>query len=213
MPKRKSDVAGNDAFDASNASDVAASEDEQPKAKKARTSGLSDTAEASSLTAPAKAKSKGTKAKELAPSKNWWEIKLEGEDEDGGVPVYDDCNDIRRKIRALQKTPGFKIRFLRLYGLSPKKLRHLQVTHWLEQIGKINNNSYNRFNHRYPAVKASGPTGGAENGTYYAAYVYFEKVRIAEGKKKSAKRIRAEQESPAGLPLQDRRRMWVYGPA
>ena len=78
-------------------------------------------------------------------------------------------------------------------------------------------------------VKASGPTGGAENGTYYAAYVsdnqhyrvvlilrnsyvYFEKRRILEGKKKSAKRLRLESESPAGQPLRDARRTWVYVP-
>ncbi|KAH9937565.1 uncharacterized protein B0H18DRAFT_971234 [Fomitopsis serialis] len=190
MPKRKSDAVDEfDAFDPSNASDGVASDDEKPKAKKARTSGASGAPEASTSTAPAKGKGRGAKAKEPAPSKDWREIKLEGEDEDGGVPVYDDCNDIRRKIRALQKTPGFK------------------VTHWLTEIGKVNNNSYNRF------MKQSGPTGGAENGTYYAAYVYFEKVRIAEGKKKSPKRIRTEQEAPGGLELRDRKRMWVFGPA
>ncbi|KAH9835676.1 uncharacterized protein C8Q71DRAFT_90747 [Rhodofomes roseus] len=189
MPKRKSDVIDDDAFDASNASDVAPSDDEKPKTKKARTSEASGAADASTSKAPAKGKGKGAKAKEPVPSKDWSDIKLEGEDEDGGVPVYDDCNDIRRKIRALQKSPGFKI------------------THWLDSIGKINNNSYNRF------MKQSGPTGGAENGTYYAAYVYFEKVRISEGKKKSAKRIRTEQEAPGGLELRDRKRMWVIGPA
>ncbi|KAI0309423.1 hypothetical protein OF83DRAFT_1072064 [Amylostereum chailletii] len=82
-----------------------------------------------------------------------------------------------------------------------------QVTPWLEQIGKVNSNSYQRF------MKASGPTGGATNGTYYCAYVYFEKRRIAEGKKKSAKRIRSEEEQAGGRPLQDRRKMWVFGPA
>jgi len=40
--------------------------------------------------------------------------------------------------------------------------------------------------------------------------VYFEKVRIAEGKKKTAKRIRNEQEWPAGLPREDRKHVWVY---
>ncbi|KAI0347798.1 hypothetical protein BDW22DRAFT_1319522, partial [Trametopsis cervina] len=95
----------------------------------------------------------------------------------------DDCNDIRRKIRALQQESGFKI------------------TTWLKEIGNVNNNSYQRF------MKASGPTGGAENGTYYCAYIYFEKRRVLEGKKKTAKRIRSEDEFPLGRPLQDDRRV------
>ncbi|KAI0932351.1 hypothetical protein AcW2_001006 [Taiwanofungus camphoratus] len=99
-----------------------------------------------------------------------------------GTFSSDDCNEIRRKIRLLQKEPGFKLR----------------------EIGKINNNSFQRF------MKASGPTGGATNGTYYAAYVYFEKVRIEAGKKKTAKRERNEIEHPNGLPLVDRRNVWVF---
>ncbi|EJF66589.1 hypothetical protein BD309DRAFT_946883 [Dichomitus squalens] len=149
-----------------------------PAVKKARTS---DAGEGSSS-----GTKKGKKA-DAQPPKNWYEVVLDGEDE-GEVPIYDDCNDIRRKIRALQKEPGFKI------------------TKWLESIGNINNNSYQRF------MKATGPTGGAGNGTYYAAYVYFEKRRIAEGKKKTAKRIRTEEEHPMGLPREDRKNVWVFMP-
>ncbi|KAF8587504.1 hypothetical protein K439DRAFT_1338089, partial [Ramaria rubella] len=98
----------------------------------------------------------------------------------------DDCNEIRRKIRLLQKEPGFKI------------------THWLRDIGGINSNSFNRF------MKASGPTGGAENGVYPAAYKYFEKVRIASGKKKTSKREQNEQSHPSGLELRDRKHVWVF---
>ncbi|KAH7931147.1 hypothetical protein BV22DRAFT_1027907 [Leucogyrophana mollusca] len=83
------------------------------------------------------------------------------------------------------KTPGWK------------------VTQWLRDIGGINSNSYGRF------MKDSGATCGATNGTYYAAYVYFEKVRIAEGKKKTAKRQRNENEHPGGLTMEDRRKVWV----
>ncbi|CDO72356.1 hypothetical protein BN946_scf184977.g53 [Trametes cinnabarina] len=119
------------------------------------------------------------------PWQSWRDVVLDGEEE-GDLPIYDDCNDIRRKIRLLLKQPNFKI------------------THWLKEIGNINNNSYQRF------MKATGPTGGAENGTYYAAYVYFEKVRIFEGKKKTAKRIRIEQERSQGLPRVDRKHVWVF---
>ncbi|EJD33813.1 hypothetical protein AURDEDRAFT_76675, partial [Auricularia subglabra TFB-10046 SS5] len=98
----------------------------------------------------------------------------------------DDCNTIRRKTRALLATPGFK------------------VTPWLKEIGNINSNSYQRF------MKATGPMGGAENGFFSAAYRYFEKVRIMEGKKKTAKRIRDEAEYANGRDLRDsRRKVWL----
>ena len=41
-------------------------------------------------------------------------------------------------------------------------------------------------------------------------YVYFEKVRIAEGKKKTPKRLRNEAEHPFGMPREDRRHVWVF---
>ncbi|KAF8912807.1 hypothetical protein CPB84DRAFT_1671066 [Gymnopilus junonius] len=116
---------------------------------------------------------------------SWRDITLPGED-DGGVPVFDDCAEVRRKIRLLQKTPEWK------------------VTHWLKEIGGINSNSFNRF------MKEKGKTDGAANGTYYAAYVYFEKVRILEGKKKTSTRMRNESEHPSGFPLENRRHVWVF---
>ncbi|KIO20580.1 hypothetical protein M407DRAFT_29785, partial [Tulasnella calospora MUT 4182] len=75
------------------------------------------------------------------------------------------------------------------------------VTHWLKDIGNINSNSYNRF------MRLKGADVGAENGTYHAAYVYFEKVRIFEGKKKTPTRIAAEE----GRPFERRqsRGVWV----
>ncbi|RDB28828.1 hypothetical protein Hypma_015372 [Hypsizygus marmoreus] len=133
----------------------------------------------------------GSKSKDegkLEKPKTWQDVKLVGEDE-GPVPVYDDCAEVRRKIGLLQKTAGWK------------------VTHWLKEIGGINNNSFGRF------MKEKGRTDGASNGTYYAAYVYFEKVRILEGKKRTAKRISNESTMPDGYPLENRRRGWVLGPA
>ncbi|KAG8912044.1 hypothetical protein FRC01_005329 [Tulasnella sp. 417] len=161
-PKRKSDHVD----DKENAADVA---------KRARTSDEGAAVASSSKTKTSKA----TKPQYAS----WNDVVLEGEDE-GEVPIYDDCNTIRRKIRALQKTPGFKI------------------THWLKEIGNINSNSYGRF------MALKGAYSGAENGTYYAAYVYFEKVRIFEGKKKTATRIAAEE----GRALERRqpRGTWEY---
>ncbi|KAF8519166.1 hypothetical protein JB92DRAFT_2786864 [Gautieria morchelliformis] len=168
-PKRKSDVElekENDGF----ASSI-------PAAKKARVIVDASNSDASSSTA----KGKGKSTDEIT---DWRDVKLKGEDE-GEVPVYDDCNEVRRKIRLLQKEPGFK------------------VTHWLRDIGGVNSNSLSRF------MKVSGPTAGAENGTYVAAYKYFEKIRISINKKKTPKRIKNEETHPSGLPLRDRKHVWV----
>ncbi|EPT04213.1 hypothetical protein FOMPIDRAFT_1021923 [Fomitopsis schrenkii] len=109
---------------------------------------------------------------------DWQEIRLSGED-DGSVPIYDDCDDIRRKIRKLQRTQGFRI------------------SYWLRHIGGIKYNSWSRF------MKAQGPDSGAENGIYYAAYIYFEKVRIVEGKIKTPRREQNELAHPRGFVIMD----------
>jgi hypothetical protein len=43
-------------------------------------------------------------------------------------------------------------------------------------------------------MRKTGHMGGAENGTYYKAYVFFEKKRIFEGGSKSAARRKIEEE-------------------
>ncbi|KAK0208606.1 hypothetical protein DFS33DRAFT_1380115 [Desarmillaria ectypa] len=87
---------------------------------------------------------------------------------------------------------------------SPAEDAWTEATQWLRDIGGINNNLYSRF-----MKKKKGRTGGASNGTYYAAYVCFEKVRIVEGKKKTSTRIRHEAELPRGYPL-ERAWGWVF---
>ncbi|KAJ3517381.1 hypothetical protein NLJ89_g543 [Agrocybe chaxingu] len=104
---------------------------------------------------------------------SWKDIVLPEENEDGGVPVYDDCSEL---------------------------------TPWLRDIGGINNNSYNRF------MREKGKNDGAGNGTYYAAYVYFEKVRTLEGKKKTKTRENNEAVYPNGFPLQNASRYVWIGP-
>ncbi|KAF9473398.1 hypothetical protein BDN70DRAFT_867447 [Pholiota conissans] len=160
-PKRKSD-----------AMESAPAEAKASAPKKARVSDASDASDAP------------TDAKASKKPQSWKDIKLEKEDE-GAVPIYDDCGEIRRKIKLLQQTPGWKA--------SP----------WLKEIGGINSNSYNRF------MKESGKNDGAANGTYYAAYIYFEKVRILENKKKTAKRLENEKQNPSGFPRENRRYAWV----
>ena len=92
--------------------------------------------------------------------------------------VFDDCNDIRKKIKQfLQKDIMTKSRFLK-------------------EIGKVAHNSYSSFMSMGP-LKLSG----ASNRTYPLSYHFFEKLRIAEGEKKSKKRLQNEEEYPNGFPL------------
>jgi len=183
-PKRKSNA--NDIDDEIRVASPEPGPSKPKPSKKARTLAEADADGAATTASGSKSRSKAAAAAE--PPKHWSEVILEGELE-GNVPVYDDCNDVRRKIRELQKSADFK------------------VTHWLQEIGGINTNSLSRF------MRDTGATIGASNGTYPAAYKYFEKVRIAEGKKKTPKRIRNEMEHPNGFPLENRRKMWVMGPA
>ncbi|KAF7339822.1 hypothetical protein MVEN_01898700 [Mycena venus] len=160
-PKRKSDVStleleeAETSFKENDSGQVASTS----KTKKARVDGAS---------------SSSSKAKSKAPVR-WQDVELEKNADGSGIPVFDLPGDIRRKIRALMSTPGFK------------------VSHWLEEIGGVNSNSYNRF------MKAKDKYDGASNGTYYCAYVYFEKVRVAAGKPKSAGRKKNEKENPRGF--------------
>ncbi|KAF8213275.1 hypothetical protein K438DRAFT_2009508 [Mycena galopus ATCC 62051] len=159
--KRKSDISTPELEDTSfKENDPEYSEVVPPK-KKARVDGAESS---SSSTGKAKAKA----------IMRWQDVELE-KNADGSVPVYDLPGDVRRKIRALLSTPGFK------------------VTHWLEEIGRVNSNSYNRF------MRFKDKYDGGPNGTYYCAYVYFEKVRIANGKPKSAGRKKNEKENPRGF--------------
>lgn len=46
--------------------------------------------------------------------------------------------------------------------------------------------------------KAKGAKAGCTSSVYYATYVYFEKLRIAEGKPKSKHRLGMERIYPGG---------------
>ncbi|KAF7310056.1 hypothetical protein MIND_00378600 [Mycena indigotica] len=128
-------------------------------------------------------KSDASTASSSSSTRSWKDIQLEGDDE-GEVPVYDTPGEVRRKIRLLLKEPSFK------------------VTPWLKEIGNINSNSYRRFMAEKDAQSGKG------NGTYYAAYVYFEKRRILDGKAKTPTRV-ANEKMAGGFELRDRKGMWV----
>lgn len=111
------------------------------------------------------------------------DIHLEKEERDA-VPVFDTCDDVRIKIRAFFRQPDCtQAALLRKLGaqyiLAPRALRSPQVNTFMRQ---------------------KGPLEGNSSGIFYAAYVYFEKLRIKQGKKKSAKREEMEKKwGPEGV--------------
>ena len=104
---------------------------------------------------------------------------------DEPTPVYDTCDTIRRKIRAMLAKDGVtQADFLRAivtaaYGHNSTK--------------KIQASSL------YSFLKQKGPLAGNTSGVYYAAYVFFEKLRVKQGKPKSKDREIMEEIHPGGL--------------
>ncbi|KAJ6263957.1 hypothetical protein Dda_0094 [Drechslerella dactyloides] len=103
-------------------------------------------------------------------------VRLPGEDSDG-VPVYDTCDVIRRKITAaLTSNSHTKASLLRAFAACTS-----------EPGRAIPATSFQHF------MAAKGRTGGSKSRLFYAAYVYFEKVRVAESKKKTKTRVEMEE--------------------
>lgn len=101
--------------------------------------------------------------------------KLDGEEE-GNVPVYDTCDDVRNKINAHLRQPGitqaaFCRELSKLQAPGEGALQSAQMTSFLRKKGVMSGNT---------------------SKVFYCAYVYFEKLRLKEGKKKSKKREEME---------------------
>ncbi|OTB02577.1 hypothetical protein M426DRAFT_13365 [Hypoxylon sp. CI-4A] len=111
-------------------------------------------------------------------------IYLPGEENDS-VSVFETCDDIRRKINArLRKSGVSQTQFCRdLYAqLNVPKIKGIQskqLTDFLRQ---------------------KGPRTGAKSTVFYAACVYFEKLRIKQNKPKSDHREEMEDIWPTGFP-------------
>ncbi|KAF9774484.1 hypothetical protein IL306_007504 [Fusarium sp. DS 682] len=95
---------------------------------------------------------------------------------DGTVPIYDTCDEIRKKIRPMLAKEGMtQAAFIRALN---KNLPE----------GK----SVSPANLRY-FMGRKGVRDGNTNITFYAAYVFFEKKRIQAGKPKTAFREKMEK--------------------
>ncbi|EDN98083.1 hypothetical protein SS1G_12940 [Sclerotinia sclerotiorum 1980 UF-70] len=103
-------------------------------------------------------------------------IKLDGESTTS-VPVHDSCDEIRKKISAYLREPGFT---------QAAFLREIAKTYPEEK--KIQSKVLNDF------LSKKGATAGNTSSAYYASYVFFEKIRLGDGKPKSKHREEMEKQ-------------------
>ncbi|KAK1994725.1 hypothetical protein LX36DRAFT_660309 [Colletotrichum falcatum] len=134
----------------------------------------------------------------LGPFPDLSGVHLDG-DEDMSVPVYDTCATVRSKItRALQRDGATKAAFLR--ALVRAAYPAAASAH------KISSNLLSDF------MSKKGPVAGNTSSVFYAACVYFEKLRVRDGRPKSITREEMELVWPGGFEtreLLDRRSVIV----
>ncbi|KAK4196958.1 hypothetical protein QBC40DRAFT_342359 [Triangularia verruculosa] len=149
-----------------------------PVGKKQKTTTASVAASAPAATGTSSASAPKTKTPASA-TPDISSITLPGEETDS-VPVFDSCDEMRRKINLHLKKDGVtQASFLRdiyaqLHGPSKpgKCFQSVQLQ-------------------RFRGMK--GSNCGAKSALYYGAYVFFEKIRIKEGKPKTKHRLEMEQ--------------------
>ncbi|KAF4880718.1 hypothetical protein CGCSCA1_v000660 [Colletotrichum siamense] len=144
-----------------------------PKSRKRK----SDAVETSD-DAPAPKKATTTKKKkDDDPLPDLSGIALPGDD-DMSVPIYDSCQTVRTKINAHLRKPGVtKAAFLRAC---------VKAAYGADSEHKIAGNLLTNF------LAKKGPTAGNTSSVFYAAYVFFEKLRVRDEKPKNKTREEME---------------------
>ncbi|KAK1584883.1 uncharacterized protein LY79DRAFT_560309 [Colletotrichum navitas] len=146
-------------------------------------------ATATATAEPAPKKNKATKkVDDLGPLPDLSGIHLNG-DEDMSVPIFDTCDDVRTKIRRQLRRDGVtKAAFLRalVKAAYPPGSTH-----------KIAPNLLDNF------LRREGPVAGNTSSVFYAAYVFFEKLRIRDGRPKTQKREDMEIQWPVGFETRE----------
>ncbi|KAH6650361.1 hypothetical protein F5144DRAFT_42351 [Chaetomium tenue] len=106
------------------------------------------------------------------------DIELDGE-EDDDVAVFDTCDEIRKKINAyFRKTGTSQAQFCRDIHAQLHGPNHPAKPFTGAQLTKFRN--------------SKGPIRGVKLPIFYACYVFFEKLRIKEGKPKTKHRLEME---------------------
>ena len=131
---------------------------------------------------PRKKKAKAEDAKDAKKNKkdddkkqDVSDIHLQGE-EKGEVPIYDTCDEVRRKINAhLRASSMTQAAFLR------------EIAKCIPGTPELSAQRLRTF------LNNKGPRAGNDSPVFYAAYVWFEKLRVKDGKKKNKKREDMEE--------------------
>jgi hypothetical protein len=110
-------------------------------------------------------------------------VELDGEETDS-VDVYDSCDEVRKKISAHLQTPGLT---------QAQFCRDLYAQLHAPSCKSIQSKQLNDFRAK------RGARDGCTSSVYYAAYVYFEKLRLAQGKPMSKHRKEMESIWPGGV--------------
>jgi len=104
---------------------------------------------------------------------------VEGVPPEGVPEVYDSCPEVIEKINTFLKRDGItKTNFMKALNLNGKTLNKLLASEGQEQAG---------------------------NPCYKAAYIFFEKQRILDGRAKSAARLENEAKYDSGFSLKSKR--------
>ncbi|WZH40319.1 uncharacterized protein QYS62_001251 [Fusarium acuminatum] len=105
---------------------------------------------------------------------------------DGTVPVYDTCNEIRKKIRPVLAKDGItQAAFIRALNKNLPEGKSVSAANLRYFMGR------------------KGVRDGNTNITFYAAYVFFEKKRLQAGKPKTKFRVDMENAwGPKGFDIE-----------
>jgi hypothetical protein len=103
-------------------------------------------------------------------------VELEGEKRDN-VPIFDTCDEVRRKINVYLRRPGNSQGGLR--AILSSQFQHTPRPITISQLEQFRN--------------ARGPNVGNTNPVFYSAYVFFEKQRLRSKKQKSKTREKMEE--------------------
>ncbi|KAI7471432.1 hypothetical protein KC357_g6039 [Hortaea werneckii] len=100
------------------------------------------------------------------------DIHLEGEETEE-TPIFETCNDVRRHLN--------------------DALKHTTQANLAQQLDAICPESNVSVRHLKKLLEFKGVQGGAHSPAFYAAYVYYEKIRIRQNKNKGKKRQTMEE--------------------
>ncbi|KAG7098439.1 hypothetical protein E1B28_000390 [Marasmius oreades] len=179
--------------------DASKSSAETSTKKRKSDAAVADTPKGENDPAPKPKKARKNAAASSSPEgQDLFSISLPG-DEDGTVEIYDSCNEVRRKINAHLRSPITKAQFLRDIVRAAYPGSYDSI--------KIQSKQLSDF------LTKKGPTAGSTSRVFYAAYVYFEKKRLSEGKGKSKHRLEMEAQwgGQGGMP-REREQSYLCGP-